>query len=151
MFLSWTFLGIDSWFQEPFFGMIGFCFVVIWDWEAEFHYFFNINFWGIEKLCNVGVFLHLVVTLFLPAWCCCTIPLHHHKVRIQKQNHIVLHLFLIERYGNRLSVLVIEGVGEKCGLDHREAVDNWLSIEADSFEEGLIKTNSKSVDKMASS
>ena len=151
MFLSWTFLGVDSGFKEPFFWVVGFCFVVVWYWEAEFHDFFDIDFRGIEQLCNVSVLLHLVVALFLPTWGCCPVPLHHNEIGIQKQNNIVFHLFFIERYGYRLGILVVEGVGEKCGLDHGEAVDNWLSIEADSFEKWFVKTYSKSVDKMASS
>jgi len=92
--------------------------------ETVFHNGVNIDLGLVEQGGYVLIFFHLVVTVFLPTVHCSSIPLNYHEIGIQQQNYVIFHLLFVQLHTNGLGGLVVERIGYKGWLYHRNAVLN---------------------------
>lgn len=92
------------------------------------------------------ILLQLLIPLILPLLNSISMPNHDLKIRIQQQNHIILHAFNIQ--GHRLRVAIIEIVLKQCWLDHDEGVSGVLAEEGAFVERGLVGGRAEGLDEV---
>ena len=120
--------GADSGLEVAFLGVVGVDVVEVGHGEAAPHNGLYIYFGLVEQLGDMLVLLHFLVPVFLPTMHTRPVPLDHHEVGVQQQNHILFHFLLVQLHAHRLRALVVEGVRDQGRLDHRDAVLNRLPV-----------------------